>query len=266
MQNIKTDLQRQAISLIILVLLVINLLPQCVAREQQLVLGAGPSTVVAKHFFQLFSAMPAARDYEFVVPPRSTKHAGGIRAAEKYLFGRTGRPLNEKEKKRNKHELYLARIPLSFVVGKKTGVKRISLEQLESIYLRKISNWKELGGADADIMLAGREYTEAAFSVIRQKYPFFEQVDFDVTLNRDHQLVNLVNSSRGDYAIGFGARSNFAVNQLIQVDAFEAGVNLGLVYDSKNTNHPVIKAAIDFAGSDTWKKHLSSSGFLPPDR
>ena len=45
-----------------------------------------------------------SRNHKFEVEQRSIKHAGGIKASGKYLFGRTGRPLNTSEKQQGKHD------------------------------------------------------------------------------------------------------------------------------------------------------------------
>jgi len=235
------------------------------AHEEQRVMGAGPSTAVANLFFRHFSLLPAARYHKFEVEQRSIKHAGGIKASGKYLFGRTGRPLNKSEKQQGKHDLFLARIPLSFVVGEGAGVSNITLDQLNAIFNRSITNWSELGGADATIVLAGREQTEAAFSVIKHDYPYFNNVVFDHVSSRDHQMVNFIKSSNGIHAIGFGAHHNFEDKCILQVDGFQSGVSLGLVYDSKNKDHPAVKAAIEFASSEKWWNRVIESGLLQPD-
>lgn len=234
-------------------------------HEEQLVMGAGPSTVVASLFFRHFSLLPAARHHKFEVEQRSIKHAGGIKASGEYLFGRTGRPLNKSEKEQGKHDLFLARIPLSFVVGKGVGVSNITLDQLKAIFNRSITNWSELGGADAAIVLAGREQTEAAFSIIKHDCPYFNDVEFDRIFSRDHQLVNFIKSTRGVHAIGFGAHHNFEDAYILQVDGFQSGVSLGLVYDTKNKDHPVVKAAIEFVSSEKWRNRVIESGLLQPD-
>lgn len=265
MRDKSSDDQDRASVLFGIIILFASVLSNSHAGEKQPVMGAGPSTVVAHSFFRHFSLLPAAQDYEFTVESRSIKHAGGIRASGQYLFGRTGRPLNKKEKQQNKHDLFIARIPLTFVAGKKTGVKHITLKQLEDIFSRKITNWKTVGGADAGIILAGRESTEAALSLIQRDYPYFHDVEFDKVLTRDHQLVNFIQSPQGDYAIGFGARPNFDDAYMMHVDGFKTGVSLGLVYDTKNSVKPVVKSAIKFARSEDWRNLVLESGLLAPE-
>lgn len=234
------------------------------AAEKQPVMGAGPSTEAVKLFFQNFSRTPVAQGYEFDVEERSIKHAGGIEASGKFLFGRTGRPLNSDEKGLGKKEILLALVPIGFIAGDRAGVRSISEKQLLDILARKITNWKEVGGADQKIVLAGREPSEAAFTVLKEAYPELAQLQFDQVLQRDHQVVNFIESPAGAYALSFGFKANFEARNLLEIKGFKAGSNCGLVYDAKNANHPVIKAAIDFARSNEWRKIAQDGKFLPP--
>lgn len=234
------------------------------AAEKQPVMGAGPSTEVAKLFFQNFSKLPLAQGYEFDVEDRSIKHAGGIDASGKFLFGRTGRPLNSDEKRQGKKDILLAMVPIGFVVGDRAGVRNISEKQLLDILTRKITSWKELGGADQKIVLAGREPTEAAFTILKGEYPELAQLQFDQVLQRDHQVVNFIESPVGAYAVSFGFKANFEARNLLEIKGFKAGSNCGLVYDTKNANHSVVKAAIEFARSDEWRKIAVNGKYLPP--
>lgn len=232
------------------------------AAELQSVAGAGPSTTIVQLFFDHFSQNPAAQNFDFKIPPRSAKHAGGIKNSDDFLFGRTGRPLNEKEKGMNKSEIILARVPIAFATGAATGVSRLSLSELEKIFTGQVSNWKEVGGADAAIVLVGREKTEALFSVLRKDQPFFDNVSFAQVFKKDHQVVNFLKSPEGANAIAFGAKPNFGEVNLIAVDGFSAGVSLGLVYDQKNQTNPVIEAAKTYADSAQWKQLAVQSGLL----
>ena len=233
--------------------------------EELPILGAGPSTKVVSLFFEQFSKTEVGQGYKFEVEQRSIKHAGGIRASGKYLFGRTGRPLNEKERQANKFDLFLARIPLTMVVGEGAGVRRISLQQLQDILTRKITNWKQVGGADISIELVGREETEASFGVLKRNYPFFNHVEFDRVLQRDHYVVNFLALEKGHDAISFGAKPNFKHKNILQVDDFASDLKLGLVYDGKNATHPLVTAVQQFVHSDEWKAVLAQNGFLPPN-
>jgi hypothetical protein len=234
------------------------------ASETIVVPGAGPSTKIVEKFCKELSAQPAADGYTFEVPPKSIKHAGGIRASGLYLFGRTGRPLNEEEKAMNKDEIILARVPIAFVVGSDVGVSKLTIDQLEDIYSKKTTNWKQLGGIDKKIVLVGREPTEALYSVLKADYPFFVDVEFDKVVGKDHRVVSFLESPAGECALGFGAKPNLENLHIITVDDFASGVSLGLVYDLKNKEEKLVEAAKKYANSNVWAKSLREDGLLLP--
>ena len=106
------------------------------AGNKRVVSGAGPSTKVVELFFSQFCLKPCAVEYEFVVPAMSTKHGGGVTNSNTYLFGRTGRPLNEAELALKKKNIFLAKVPIAFATGDGSNVASLSLEQVEKISRR----------------------------------------------------------------------------------------------------------------------------------
>ncbi|KAF1305494.1 phosphate ABC transporter substrate-binding protein PstS [Enterococcus saccharolyticus] len=50
----------------------------------------------------------------------------------------------------------VAAVGITPIVNKKVGVDNVSLEQLKQIFTGKITNWKEIGGADQNIVLLNR--------------------------------------------------------------------------------------------------------------
>jgi len=242
---------------------VLNLSVSSAGDKAQLVAGAGPSTKIVALFFELFSKTSLAKGYSFTVPERSIKHVGGIKASSQYLFGRTGRPLNEEEKAMDKDEIQLAMIPIAFATGSEVEVSYLTLDQLQGIYEGRISNWREVGGAAAPIALVGREKTEALFTALHNAYPFFQSVSFNRIFNRDHQLVNYLKSRAGGSALGFGASSNLEGFNVLEIDDFDVGINVGLVYDRSNHEHFIIRAVKDFSTSADWREAVMEAGYLP---
>lgn len=237
--------------------------PLCLAAEKQVVAGAGPSTKIVQEFFNDFSQQPIAAGVDFEIPDKSAKHIGGIKCSDFHLFGRTGRPLNSKEKRLNKEEIFLAKVPIAFAIGKGVGVESISLADLEKIYTGKINNWKEVGGADAAIVLVGREPTEALFMELKKEYPYFSGARFDVKFNKDNTVVSFMKTEKSRYALAFGAKSNFKELNPVGVQGFSAGVRLGLVYDMKNSDNPLVVAALAFAKKPKWQAMVKKKGLIP---
>ena len=237
---------------------------QAQETRRQEVLGSGTSTAIAQLFFKAFEKKPEARGYTFNVDPRSTKHAGGIRASSFYLFGRTGRPLKEQVKSKGKFEIFLAGAPIGFVAGAGAGVSEISFQQARDIFLRRVTNWKDVGGSDASIILLGREKTESALGVLRVDFPFLDQAEYSKIFYREHDVVDFLNSDAGRHAIGFGAFSNFKTSRIVRVSGYDPVLQVGLVVDRKNAGHPVVKAVREFTKSGEWLEMIKSAGLLPP--
>lgn len=62
------------------------------------------------------------------------------------------------------------------VVHPANPVKDLTLEQLKSIYMGKISNWKELGGVDKKIAVISRDTSSGTYEVWEEKVMHKERV------------------------------------------------------------------------------------------
>ncbi|WP_020681246.1 hypothetical protein [Marinobacterium rhizophilum] len=230
------------------------------AKLFQEVKGAGPSTQVAKLFFEQLASLDAASGYTFNVEERSSKHAGGVRASSIFLFGRTGRPLSPEERALGKEDLFLASLPVGFVVGPSVGLNKLSIDQVKSIFCRQVDSWSELGGPDEAIFRVGREPQEAALSVLKVSYPFLDNARYDSTLKRNHAVINLLQAPPGRYAIAYGPLPNFDTALRVSIEGDQPSLPMGLVYDISNRDHPLVKAARRFAQSKQWKSSVKQLG------
>jgi ABC-type phosphate transport system substrate-binding protein len=256
---------KKIISVLISITLVLVFSMPLYAADIQVIAGAGPSTKIVRLFAKEYPKQPAAKGYRISVPSKSAKHAGGIANSDHQLFGRTGRPLNKKELAMDKAEIFLARIPIAFVVGNKVGIDSLSIKQVEGIMTGKHTNWSELGGPNAAIESIGREPTEALFTVLKKSYPAFKDSKFSRTVKKDNHVVNILRSEMGSFSIGFGALPNFDDVTVLDVTGFSEGVSVGLVYDLKNKDHAFVKGAMTFAKSKEWAKKVKTLGVFPPN-
>lgn len=72
-------------------------------------------------------------------------------------IGLSSRSLTDEEKARGLTETVLAYDGIAIVVNPENSVTVLTLQQLADIYTGKITNWSEVGGADGEIVLIGRE-------------------------------------------------------------------------------------------------------------
>lgn len=95
----------------------------------------------------------------------------GIKSIEQGIadFGALSREVKEEEKASVKTETVIAKDGVAVVVNPDCTVKDLTLEQIQKIYTGDIKNWKEVGGADAAIVVVTREEgsgTRGAFTEI----------------------------------------------------------------------------------------------------
>ena len=72
-------------------------------------------------------------------------------------IGLSSRALKEEEKASGLQETVLAYDGIAVIVSPDNAVSDLTLEQIADIYTGKITNWKDVGGNDAQIVLIGRE-------------------------------------------------------------------------------------------------------------
>ena len=72
-------------------------------------------------------------------------------------IGLASRSLKDEEKSQGLKETVLAYDGIAVIVNPENGVDGLTIEQIADIYTGKITNWKDVGGSDAEIVLIGRE-------------------------------------------------------------------------------------------------------------
>lgn len=72
-------------------------------------------------------------------------------------IGLASRNLKDEEKADGLKETNLAFDGIAVIVNPENKIEDLTIEQIKKIYTGEIKNWKEVGGADAEIVLIGRE-------------------------------------------------------------------------------------------------------------
>ena len=88
-----------------------------------------------------------------------TGSGSGIKAVQEGRcdIGLSSRALKAEEKEAGLKETVLAYDGIAIIVNPENAVSDLTLEQIAEIYTGRITNWKDLGGNDAEIVLIGRE-------------------------------------------------------------------------------------------------------------
>ncbi|KNZ40997.1 phosphate ABC transporter substrate-binding protein [Acetobacterium bakii] len=112
-----------------------------------------------------------------------TGSSDGIKGATAgtYSFGCASRDLKAEEKA-SLTELIFAYDGIAFIVNPANKVTDLTKEQLAKIYMGEITNWSEVGGADAPIVVVSREDGSGTRSATEELVGFAEKLKPDATI------------------------------------------------------------------------------------
>ncbi|WOO88319.1 phosphate ABC transporter substrate-binding protein [Mollicutes bacterium LVI A0078] len=108
-------------------------------------------------FFKETLAPQISNDLGYEVEYQATGSSDGIQAAQEGTadFGTSSRDLKDDEQ--NLDSTVMAYDGIAVVVNKNNPVTDISMEDIAKVFKGEITNWSELGGDDADIVVVSRE-------------------------------------------------------------------------------------------------------------
>ena len=95
----------------------------------------------------------------------------GIKAIQEKIadFGALSRNVKDEEKASVTQEYVIAKDGVAIIVNQESGVENLTIEQIKKIYTGVITNWSEVGGEDAPVVVVSREEgsgTRGAFTEI----------------------------------------------------------------------------------------------------
>jgi len=118
-------------------------------------------------------------------------------------------------------EVRVARDGLAVYVHKSNKIKQLTMEQVRLIFTGKVTNWKQLGGADKPINLYSRENNSGTYEFFKE-HVLLKQ-DFAPQAQHMAGTAALINAvSKDPNAIGFGGAA-YAKNVKALAIAQEAG-------------------------------------------
>lgn len=134
-----------------------------------------------------------------------TGSGSGISAVEagRCDIGLASRALKDEEKAKGLTETVLAYDGIAVIVNPENAVADLTVSQIADIYTGKVTNWKAVGGSDAQIVLIGRE----AGSGIRDGFESItdtaEQCKYRQELTSTGDVITTVSQNAG--AIGYAS-------------------------------------------------------------
>jgi phosphate transport system substrate-binding protein len=110
--------------------------------------------------------------------PNSITQSGGILAAKNGAvdIGMSARSLEVRELSYNIDAYHIADVAADVAVHSNVRVTNITSKQLCAIYSGKITNWRELGGHDAPIVVLTRPESDSTKTAFREGIPCFKEL------------------------------------------------------------------------------------------
>ncbi len=135
--------------------------------------------------------------------PQFTGSSAGIEAiaSGKTMIGNSSRALKEEEKSQGIVENIVAIDGIAMVVDKNNTIENLTKQQLSDIYTGKITNWKDVGGADQKIVVIGREAASGTRGAFEEILGIEDQCKYANELNETGAVIAKVSSTAG--AIGY---------------------------------------------------------------
>ena len=208
----------------------------------------------------------------------------GIKSIQEGIadIGSLSREVKDEEKGSVKEEYIIAMDGVAVVVNTETETEDITIEELEKIYTGEITNWKELGGKDAEITVVSREEgsgTRGAFTEITgvlvkdDEGNETDNTTADALVQPSTGSVIKTVSSTPD-SIGYVSLAAVSDEvKALKVEGVEASkdtvldgtykISRPFVYVTGNDISESAKAFIDFVLSDKGQELVEENGFIP---
>jgi phosphate transport system substrate-binding protein len=177
---------------------------------------------------------------------------------------------------------------ICMVVSKNISVKELTLNQLADIYMGNITNWKQLGGIDADIVAAARDTNSGTGEYFLQKVIQKDQKEKDndyspncLRLQSSSDVVNQVSQNDntiGYIGVGYLKDAGSSVNVVsVKIDDNSPAISPSIetiadksypiarglyIYSNNAKITEIAKAYIDFVLSQEGQKIGEDSGFV----
>jgi phosphate transport system substrate-binding protein len=195
----------------------------------------------------------------------------------------SSRPMKDTEQnqlrsryKMAREEIAVAKDGVTFYVNEKNPLSSLTQQQLEKIYLGDVTNWKEVGGPDAPIVLYSRENSSGTYVFVKDN--LLGGNDFSATaqtLPGTAAVVNAVAKEKNGIGYGGAAYAKGVKELKLKVGAEEFAPSLENVKSGKYPlsrelffylrNKPTgdAKAFIDFCLSEAGQQVVTQVGYFP---
>ena len=207
-----------------------------------------------------------------------TGSGSGITAVQEGTcdIGLSSRALKDEEKSAGLKETVLAYDGIAIIVHPDNPVSDLSIDQIAKLYTGEITNWKDVGGKDAEVVLIGREAASGTRDGFESITGTKDACAYRQELTSTGDVINTV--SQNPNAIGYASLSavqdqkGITVLTVGGVAPSEATVLDGsyaiqrpfvLVTKTGETLSPAAQAFFDYATSSTASQLIKAAGAVP---
>ena len=167
----------------------------------------------------------------------------------------SSRSLTPAEKKKGLVENVVAIDGIAISLNKKNKVNNVTSKQLADIYTGKITNWKQLGGADEKIVVIGRESASGTRAAFEELLKVENKCKYAQELDNTGAVVAKCASTTG--AIGYvsldAVDNTIKTAKLNGVEATESNIS---------KQNKKVQAIFKYVNSDEGQKILKKVGLI----
>ncbi len=186
----------------------------------------------------------------------------------------SSRSLTPAEKKKGLVENVVAIDGIAISLNKKNKVNNVTSKQLADIYTGKITNWKQLGGADEKIVVIGRESASGTRAAFEELLKVENKCKYAQELDNTGAVVAKCASTTG--AIGYvsldAVDNTIKTAKLNNVEATESNIKAGTYKLSRpfvmatkgaiSKQNKKVQAIFKYVNSDEGQKILKKVGLI----
>jgi phosphate transport system substrate-binding protein len=188
----------------------------------------------------------------------------------------------------NPYEIQVATDALSVVVNPTNPVSELTFVQLSAIYTNKITNWKEVGGKDASIVVMSRDTNSGTYTYFKETVVQMAGLPTaDKTLEYGNKVLMLPSTEEGVSQVASNPNAifytglgylNYTVKAIgVKKTANDTAVkpsvatsldgtypiSRSLLYYTNGSPTGAIKAYIDYCLSAAGQQEVLTAGFVP---
>ncbi len=178
--------------------------------------------------------------------PKSIGSGGGVKAAgsEKVNLARVAREIKDKEKHFGLSYTPVFQIPTVFLVNSSVGIENLTEQQVLDIFSGKVTNWKDVGGSDGEIIVVRREEGDSSLGNLQKTFPGFKDITLTPTAflaKKTYLMVAQIANRENTISFGpldVALKNNLKILKINNKEASSAGYpyygTIGLVYKDNN--------------------------------